>query len=150
MPEGKGSQVTTTWILLLSVLQLTQSDSPPRPAPSRPRTFGVVSLWMNRRRVGGAVSGLLTLLVRFGVDEPSSSRRRCVRSSDPASSFRRVSPPASCCRFADSDVEGCLKNFLSSGPNLPEASPCEPWSLRRTRPASCTPMKARNGRLKKR
>ena len=70
MPEGKGSQVTTTWILLLSVLQLTQSDSPPRPAPSRPRTFGVVSLLTNRRRVGGAVSGLLTLVVRFGESRP--------------------------------------------------------------------------------
>ena len=70
MPEGKGSQVTTTWILLLSVLQLTQSDSPPRLAPSRPRTFGVVSLLTNRRRAGGAVSGLLTLLVRFGESRP--------------------------------------------------------------------------------
>ena len=46
-------------------LQLTQIDSPPRPAPSRPRTSGVVSLWMNRRRVGGDVSNRLTLLVRF-------------------------------------------------------------------------------------
>ena len=49
----------------------------------------------------------------------------CVRSSNPVSSFWRVSPPASCYRFADSDVEGCLKSFSSSGPNLPEASPCE-------------------------
>ena len=46
-------------------LQLTQIDSPPRLAPSRPRTSGVVSLWMNRRRVGGDVSDRLTLLVRF-------------------------------------------------------------------------------------
>ena len=62
--------MTTTWILLLSVLQLTQSGSPPRLAPSRPRTFGVVSLWMNRLRVGGAVSDLLTLVVRFGESRP--------------------------------------------------------------------------------
>ena len=51
-------------------LQLTQIDRPPRLAPSRPRTFGVVSLWMNRLRVGGAVSDLLTLVVRFGESRP--------------------------------------------------------------------------------
>ena len=101
-------------------LQLTQIDSPPRLAPSRPRTSGVVSLWMNRRRVGGDVSNRLTLLVRFGESRPQPS----------------------CCRFVASDVEGCLKNFLSSGPNLPEGSPCKPWSSRRTSRASRAPMKA--------
>ena len=34
----------------------------------------------NRRRVGGAVSGLLTLLVRFGGDELGSGLRGCSQS----------------------------------------------------------------------
>ena len=93
---------------------------------------------------------VLVLRLREFVDEPSSGRRGVSNRLTLLVRFGESRPQPSCCRFAASDVEGCLKNFLSSGPNLPEASPCEAWAIRRTRPASCTPMKARNGRLKRR
>ena len=85
---------------------------------------------------------VLVLRLREFVDEPSSGRRGVSNRLTLLVRFGESRPQPSCCRFAASDVEGCLKNFLSSGPNLPEGSPCKPWSLRRTSRASRAPMKA--------
>ena len=85
---------------------------------------------------------VLVLRLREFVGEPSSGRRDVSNRLTLLVRFGESRPQPSCCRFAASDVEGCLKNFLSSGPNLPEGSPCKPWSLRRTSRASRAPMKA--------
>ena len=113
-------------------LQLTQNDRPPRLAPSRPRTSGVVSLWMSCRRVCGGVSTRLPCLVLVSFE--SRPQPSCHRSVAPA-------------------VEGCLKNSCPLVQIFRRAHHVVAGRLDvRTRrlPDMLTPAAARSGRLKRR
>ena len=113
-------------------LQLTQNDRPPRLAPSRPRTSGVVSLWMSCCRVCGDVSTRLPCLVLVSFE--SRPQPSCHRSVAPA-------------------VEGCLKNSCPLVQIFRRAHHVVAGRLDvRTRrlPDMLTPAAARSGRLNRR
>ena len=134
-------------------LQLTQIDRPPRLAPSRPRTSGVVSLWMSCRRVCGDVSTRLPCLARFlwmncrRVCGVVSTRLPCLVR------FCESRPQPSCYRFVASAVEGCLKNSCPLVQIFRRAHHVVAGRLDvRTRrlPDMLTPAAARSGRLNRR